>query len=237
MWLAASPRRQVLRRVRHADRRRRSRRHFGRLHRRSRRPEHPDRGTSPCLDPVHRPGGLHIAGGGPGRGGDPRAPVALLRSCQRGDRSLRRHDREVHRRRGHGRMGRPDRPGERRRTGSPRGPRRRRRSQDARPRHQRPRRGPDRRSGSYDRGDEPGHGRGRPGQHRLEAAIGRAARNRPGRRVHRTCRQPGDRIRTGRGPGPQGQASAGSGIPRDPRRCRTGRPRTGRPARGAVPRP
>ena len=54
------------------------------------------------------------------------------------DRPLRRHGREVHRRRGHGRVGRADRLRGRRRAGRPRRARPRRRRSQPRPRHRDP---------------------------------------------------------------------------------------------------
>ncbi len=96
------------------------------------RPAHPgDRlGTSPGHRPVRRSRRVHDARREPRRRGRPRAPVALLRAVPGGHRPLRRHGREVHRRRGDGRLGRADRARRRRRT---RGPRR------ARPGRRRPR--------------------------------------------------------------------------------------------------
>ena len=58
---------------------------------------------------------------GPRPRGGPRAADALLRARPRGHRPLRRHDREVHRRRGHGRVGHADRPTRTTRSG-PSGP-------------------------------------------------------------------------------------------------------------------
>ena len=64
-----------------------------------------------------RPGGLHHHLGEPRRGGRARAPRRLLRNVPRGRRPLRRHDREVHRRRGDGGLGHADRAGGRCRAG------------------------------------------------------------------------------------------------------------------------
>ena len=50
-------------------------------------------------------------------GGDPRAALPLLRACRDDRRQLRRHGREVHRRRGDGRLGRAGRQRGRRRAG------------------------------------------------------------------------------------------------------------------------
>ena len=62
----------------------------------------------------------------------------VLRSCRGRDHELRRHDREVHRRRGDGRVGRAHRQRGRRRAGRARRPRRRGRRRGPRPRGRRP---------------------------------------------------------------------------------------------------
>ena len=67
--------------------------------------------------------GLHGDVGVPRRRGRPRAAVAVLRHGQHGRRPLRRHRREVHRRRGDGGVGRAGRPRGRRRARRARRPR------------------------------------------------------------------------------------------------------------------
>ena len=74
------------------------------------------------LGPVRGPRRLHDAVRGARPRGGARAPVALLRARVGRHRPLRRHRREVHRRRGHGGLGRAGGPRGRRRA---RGPRRR----------------------------------------------------------------------------------------------------------------
>ena len=99
----------------------------------------------------------------------------LLRSARDVDRPLRRHRREVHRRRGDGRVGRADRPRGRRRAGRAGRARAGRRGADAGPGHPGPRRRPDRRGRRHARRHEPGHGRRRPRQHRDPTPVRRAA--------------------------------------------------------------
>ena len=72
--------------------------------------------AAPRLRPLRRPGRLHGALGVPRRGGGARAPVALLRHLPPADRALRRHGREVHRRRGDGGVGHAGRDRGRRRA-------------------------------------------------------------------------------------------------------------------------
>ena len=81
----------------------------------------------------------------------------LLRALARGDRPLRRHRREVHRRRGDGRLGCAGRPRGRRRAGRPgrRSTSSTRSARSARP-IAGPGRRPDRRGGRHARRDEPG---------------------------------------------------------------------------------
>ena len=209
--LAAARRRQVLRGVRHADRRRRRQRR--------RRPRSPANAGAPTGPIAERRlvsilfadlVGFTTLVRGPRRRGDARAPVALLRACRRGHRPLRRHDREVHRRRRDGRLGRADRARERRRARGPRRARPRGRGQDPRPRDQRARRRADRRGGGDDRRHEPGHGRRRHRQHRVAPPVGRPARHGARRRVDGARGEPGDRVRARGRPGPQGQAGAGA---------------------------
>ena len=81
-------------------------------------------GRAPAgVGPVRRPGGLHPVRRGTGRRGGPRDPHPVLRPGGGRDRAVRRHGREVHRRRGDGRLGRPDRPRGRCRAGRARRPR------------------------------------------------------------------------------------------------------------------
>ena len=112
------------------------------------------------LDPLRRPGRVHHAVGGPRRRGRARAPVALLRHLPDADRPLRRHRREVHRRRGDGGVGRAGGDGGRRRAGGARGARPGRRGRGARrggrlARAARPRRRAHRRGGGHDRRRRP----------------------------------------------------------------------------------
>ena len=81
------------------------------------------RGAEGRHDPLHRPRRLDRARGGARPGGRPRDPLPLLLATPRRARAARRHRREVHRRRGDGRV---------RRAGRPRGRRRARRARGAR---------------------------------------------------------------------------------------------------------
>ena len=97
------------------------------------------------------------------------------------DRALRRHGREVHRRRGDGGLGHADRDRGRRRARRPRGARPGRRRVGARRRGRRagasrPCRRPHRRGRGHARRRRPGHGRRRPRQHRVARPVGRRAR-------------------------------------------------------------
>ena len=74
------------------------------------------RRAAPRLRPVRRPRRLHDAVGVARRRGRPRAARPLLRDGADDRRPLRRHDREVHRRRGDGGLGRADRARGRRRA-------------------------------------------------------------------------------------------------------------------------
>ena len=99
------------------------------------------------------------------------------------DRALRRHGREVHRRRGDGRLGHADRDRGRRRASRPRRARSRRRRERARRRGRTlssgSSRSSHRRSRRHDRRRRPGHGRRRSRQHGLACPVGR----RPGHGV------------------------------------------------------
>ena len=143
---------------------------------------------------------------------------ALLRRGTPHRRALRRHDREVHRRRGDGRVGNAGGPRGRRRAGRARRARARRcggapcattsapRACGARRRGHRPGRAADQSGG--------GRGGGRPRQHR----GARAGRRRPGDRAGRRHHPPGhldrDRLRGRRSPRAQGQDRAGSSVAR-----------------------
>ena len=83
----------------------------GHGHRRS------DRRAAPVLGAVRRPRRLHAARRETRPRGDQRAPLPLFRTRPPHHRPLRRDDREIHRRRCHGRVGRPDRERGRRRAG------------------------------------------------------------------------------------------------------------------------
>ena len=74
-------------------------------------------GASARLGPLRRPGRVHDGVGGARCRGRARAALALLRHVPDADRPLRRHGREVHRRRRHGGVGRAGRDGGRRRAG------------------------------------------------------------------------------------------------------------------------
>ena len=124
-------------------------------------------GTAPRLGAVRRPGRVHERLGGPGRRGNARTAHAVLRPCADNDPALRRHGREVHRRRGDGGLGRADRAGGRRGAGragrtraAGRGVHARSEPEGACGRLERRGRGHTRRGG-------PGHGRGGSRQHRL----------------------------------------------------------------------
>ena len=106
-------------------------------------------------------------------------------SWPRGHRALRRHGREVHRRRGHGGLGRADRPRGRRRAGGPRRPRAGRRGPHGRWRPtRRSRRGrrPDRRGGRHLGATNQGMVAGDLVNTAVPAPVGRAARDRARRR-------------------------------------------------------
>ena len=97
------------------------------------------RRAPPRLRPLRRPRRLHAALGDARRRGRARAALALLRHVPPADRALRRHGREVHRRRGDGRLGHADGDRGRRRAGRARGARPRRRGLRARRRGRRTR--------------------------------------------------------------------------------------------------
>ena len=139
----------------------------------------------------------------PGRRGHARAPLPLLRHLPAADRAVRRHGREVHRRRGDGGLGNADRDRGRRRAGGAgrarpgrggRGARRRGR----RARASRPGRRPHRRGGGDARRRGAGHGRRRPGQHGLADPVAGRARLGARRRGDAARDRADDRLR-GRG--------------------------------------
>ena len=147
----------------------------------------------------------------------------------RGDRALRRHRREVHRRRGDGRLGRADRPRGRRRAGGPGRPRARRRGRD--------RSGPAIQARAGVLTGEAAVTLGATNQGmvagdlvntaaRLQAAA--AAGHRPRRRGDLPGRERRDRLRGRRRADAQGQGRAGPGLARAARRRRARRPRTAR---------
>ena len=148
--------------------------------------------------------------------------VPLLRDGADVDRTLRRHGREVHRRRGHGGLGNAGHPGGRRRASRPGGARpgrggrgarrrgRRARSERAgRRRHRRGRRDVARRG--------PGHGRRRSGEHRRARPVGGGARHRLRDRWNPPRERSRRRLRRRRHPRPEGQGRAAAPVPRGPR--------------------
>ena len=144
--------------------------------------------TAPGLGAVRRPRRIHDALGVPRPRGGPRAPGPVLRSLPHPDRAIRRHRREVHRRRGDGRLGIAGGARGRRRAGGAGRPRDHAGGHRARGRGRHA--GPSRQGGRADgirrRGDrcpQRGDGDGRHRQRRLAAPGDRGARNGPrGRR-------------------------------------------------------
>ena len=156
-----------------------------------RRRARPGPGGAPArLRPVRRPRRLHDARRRLGSGAGARPADPLLRDRARHRRAIRRHHREVHRRRRHGGLGRPDRPRRRRRARRPGRPRAGRSRPGPRALASRAGRRPDGRGGRRPRCHEPGDGRGRPRQHREPPPVRRTARHGPRRRSHRTDRRP-----------------------------------------------
>ena len=147
--------------------------------------QRPHRRTPPGVDPVRGPRRVHAVVGVTRRRDGPRSPGPLLRDRDPDHRLLRRDDREVHRRRGHGRVGRTDRVRGRCRAGRPERARHghRGRSTRARARGRAPVTGrrPHRRGRGDAWRDQPGDGRGRPRQHRRTTPVRGTARNRPRR--------------------------------------------------------
>ena len=190
--------------------------------------------TAARLGALRRPRRLHAFRRGARRGGGPRRPVPVLRAGRRGDRPPRRDGREVHRRRGHGRLGGAGRPRGRRRAGGAGRPRARRCRPLLRAHDAGPRRGPDRR-GRRDHGRRrPGDGRRRPCQLRLAPPVGCPARGGVGRGSHAAGRRRRDRLRAGRRADPQGEGRARARLACAAGRRGTGRPQPGGGARGAV---
>ena len=222
---------EVLQRVRDGTQRRRDRQRP--VRRRHRPPvvasDAPGAGrrAAPGQRPLRRPHRLHGLRRGARCGGRPGDPDALLRAGLGRHRPLWRHGREVHRRRGHGRLGDAGRARGRCRARGSSGPRARRRRAGPGAGHPGAGRRPDRRSRGHARRHEPGHGRGRPRQHRQPPPVDRPGRaaswsarprsgqrrrpspsSRPGSRCSRArtapCR-PGGRC----GSSPSGAATAG----------------------------
>ena len=193
--------------------------------------------TTRVLGAVLRPGGLHPAVRVARSRGRPRAAVPLLRGGQDHDRPLRRNGREVHRRRGDGRVGDAHRVRGRRRTRRPgragpggRGGGARGRGRRARP--GRPRGRGDRRDGGQPGRGRRGHGgRGR-GQHRGPGAgCGRTGAG-ADRRVDAAAGGPGGRVRRRRRAPPEGQGRAAAAVAGHPGALRDRRPAADGRARG-----
>ena len=168
---------------------------------------------------------------------------AYFEECRRIVEPLRRHRREVHRRRGDGGVGRADRARGRRRA---RGPRRPRAGRPASPRSATDVGAPDlaMRVGIVTGevavtigADAAGHGRRRRRQHRRPGPVGRGARPGLGRRDDPAAHDVGDHLRRRRQPRHEGQGRAGAAVGG----ARRGRRRRRRPARrrprGAAGRP
>ena len=153
------------------------------------------------------------------RGGRARAALALLRHLPPADRRLRRHGREVHRRRGDGRLGNADGDrGRRRASGAcrarPRGGGVRARRRGGRRGAAGPRRRAHRRGGGDARRRRAGHGRRRSRQHGLARPVGRRAGHRVRRRVDATRDRAGDRLRGGRRVRAEGQGGLDAALAR-----------------------
>ena len=135
-----------------------------------------------CVRPVRRPRRLHPVRGRARCGGGPRNAQPLLRALLRGRHPLWGNGREVHRRCGHGCLGRPYGARGRRGAGGPGRARSGGCCAVARTGDPGPGRNPDRRGGGHARRDQPGNGRRRPGEHRLQAPVRGRPRHRPRRR-------------------------------------------------------
>ena len=188
------------------------------------------------LGAVRRPGRLHDALGVARRRGGARAPLALLRHLPPADRALRRHGREVHRRRGDGGVGDADGDRGRRRARGAGRARPRRGGLGARRRGRRAGaaragRRADRRGGGDDRRRGPGHGRRRPRQHGLAHPVGRRARHGARRRGDAPRDRADDRLRGRRRARAEGQGRAGAALAGAAGRL--GRPRLAQVDRGS----
>ena len=190
--------------------------------------------AAPRVRPLRRPRRLHHGLGGARRRGHAGAADALLRCRTHDHRALRRDGREVHRRRGHGRVGRAGGPGGRRRAGRPRRARPRRGGARARPRPPSAGGGVDRRGRGHARRTGRRHGRGRPRQHRLARAVGRRARNGARRRGDAAIERSGHRVRGRRHARAQGQGGRSAALARAAGYGRTGRRAQVDVARAAV---
>ncbi len=178
-------------------------------------------------DPLRRPRWVHDARRGSRCRGHPGAPLAVLRTVPRRDRSLRRDGREVHRRRGHGGLGRAHRSRGRCRARRSGGAGSRRRHQVAGSDDRGAGRGPDRRGGCNPRRDQPGDGGRRPRQHGLPAPVCRSPWDRARRRGDAAGRVGRDRLRGCRRTGPEGQDRARPGLACPARRGRARWPKAG----------
>ena len=189
--------------------------------------------------PLRRPRRLHdVVRESRSRGGA-RASLALLRYEPAPDRALRRHRREVHRRRGDGRLGHADRDRGRRRASGPRRARSRRRRERTRRRGRRPRasgssRSSHWRSRRHDRRRRPGHGRRRSRQHGLACAVGRRPGHRVRGRIHAALDRADDRLRGGRLVRAQGQGGTDPALEGAARRVRVARLAQVARARGPI---
>ena len=192
------------------------------LRERARRRHGAPRGAQGRYDPVLRHGRVHVALRPGGSGGCPGDPRHLPSSRSARDRALRGHGREVHRRRGHGRLRRSGRTRGRRtaraleRSSHPTRDRGAERDQP-RPAARRPDRGRDGHGGRL-RGfgdDRPGHRHRRRGEHGVTAAGRCADRRDPRGRGNASAHEGSVRLRAARsGPG-QGQGRAAAGLGRE----------------------
>ena len=184
--------------------------------------------AAPRLGAVRRPRRLHVGVGGARRRGHARAALPLLRHCPAADRALRRHGREVHRRRGDGGVGDAGRERGRRRARGAGGARPGRRGARARPCARGAGGGADRRGGGDGRRGRPGHGRRRPREHRVARPVGRRAGHRARRRGDEAGDRGGDRLRARRRARAEGEGRDDGALPGA---ARAGRARR-RPALG-----
>ena len=138
-------------------------------------------------------------------------------------RPIRRDDREVHRRRGHGRLGDAGGPRGRRGTERPGGARAGRRGQGARADHPGTGGHPDRRSRGHPRRHQPGDGRGRPRQHGRATPIGGGPARSSSAKATARATEAAIAYEAARRAGAQGQGRAGPCLARRPGRGRTRR--------------